>query len=75
MPCICQFEALRLRAELAEKRVRELEALVTRRHEDAMVAHRWFSKQFGTVMNGRDFKIKCQMATEILKERGVEIET
>lgn len=35
---------------------------------DAMVAHRWFSSQFGEVMDGRDFSIKCQMADAMLAE-------
>lgn len=33
---------------------------------DSMVAHRWFATHFGEVMNGRDFDMKCSMATDIL---------
>jgi hypothetical protein len=32
-------------------------------HTDAMIAHRWFAAMFGEVMNGRDFSVKCPMAT------------
>jgi hypothetical protein len=29
-----------------------------------MIAHGWFAKHFGHTMNGRDFKVKCEMADE-----------
>lgn len=63
-------------AELeAENASLRLAALPTRKHSDAawerkvtelgadaMIAHRWFEKRFGEVMNGRDFAVKCEMA-------------
>ena len=35
---------------------------------DATIAHRWFAEQFGEIMNGRDFAVKCPMADEELAE-------
>lgn len=29
---------------------------------DSMIAHRWFARHFGEIMNGRDFAVKCPMA-------------
>ncbi len=43
-------------------------------YEDAMIAHRWFSRHFGEIMNGRNFAVKCPMADEILKERAEKAE-
>jgi len=31
-------------------------------YEDAMIAHRWFSREFGEEFNGRDFAVKVPMA-------------
>lgn len=28
-----------------------------------MIAHRWFATEFGEVFNGRDFAVKCPMAS------------
>lgn len=40
---------------------------------DAMIAHRWFAKHFGEIMNGRDFAVKIPMAdaglSEVTKDR------
>ena len=35
-------------------------------YRDSMVAHRWFAEHFGEVMNGKDFSVKCPMATRQL---------
>jgi len=37
-----------------------------KRFDDSMIAHRWFAKHFGEIMNGRDFAVKCPMADEQL---------
>lgn len=47
--------------EEPDPRLAELQA-------DAMIAHRWFEKHFGEVMNGRDFAVKCEMADRSLAE-------
>lgn len=36
-------------------------------YEDSNIAHRWFATHFGELMNGRDFAVKCPMATEALE--------
>ncbi len=50
-----------------EAEIVRIRALFDKQYEDSMIAHRWFSQQFGDGMNGRDFAIKCQMATEEMK--------
>jgi hypothetical protein len=45
----------------SDQTIRELRA-------DAMIAHRWFAARFGDVMNGRDFSVKCAMASRELFE-------
>lgn len=42
----------------------ELEEL----REDSQIAHQWFAKHFGDVMNGRDFAVKCAMADVAMAE-------
>ncbi len=43
-------------------------------YTDGMIAHRWFAKHFGTMMDGRDFAIKCPMADEALEQTRKEHE-
>ena len=56
---------------------KRLRALIDSRHADAMIAHRWFEEHFGEEMKGRDFAVKCPMATQMLLERldGADEET
>lgn len=47
---------------------KRLAAKSDKQYEDSMIAHRWFSQQFGDGMNGRDFAVKCPMATEAMRD-------
>lgn len=42
---------------------------------DGMIAHRWFATWFGEGVNGRDFEIKCPMATRQMEESKAERDT
>ncbi len=46
----------------------ELLTVSQKRFEDSMIAHRWFAKHFGEIMNGRDFITKCEMADPMIDE-------
>jgi hypothetical protein len=54
--------------------IRERDERIAQNYSDSMVAHRWFAKQFGEVMNGRDFAMKCPMATEEMMTLRARIE-
>lgn len=65
-----QAEAEHHRNELLrlEKAHSALQARVKELEADAMIAHRWFAARFGDEMNGRDFAVKCAMASRALYE-------
>src|SRR5258706_10567771 len=61
---IAENAALRERAVRAERDYASLHQFGLADRADAMIAHQWFADQYGTVMNGRDFAVKCPMATQ-----------
>lgn len=66
-----EAEAKELKAHLADA-LSQRDAVQdrwTKLHADAYVAHRWFSETFGEQVDGRDFAVKCDMATGLLRER------
>lgn len=66
----CPCETLREERDTARKGMDDLEAECEHHATDRATLHRWFPAMFGEVMDGRDFAVKCEMASrEITKLR------
>ena len=54
--------------DIAVETAKTLQAELLGSADDAMIAHRWFAKHFGEIMNGRDFAVKCQIADQMIAD-------